>query len=433
MAIGLFVSILVIIISLYSALAIKHPLLRSIIIFFVGLYGFQLILAIWDPYLVYPVSPITIIAFNLQIIFLVSGAKYSARKRVNHSSSILSFTWPTIKMSFPLLFVITCLLYYSFQNYMKMQVVLASFGEQTSLAREYYYKEFFSSYTLNVLHNILMSFQYIAYFISFTKIFSSKEKLRIPDLYFIIATICILILTTLTTTGRGDFLSLVFILVFFALISRIYDSNGFKKRAIPVFGIILGLFVAVLVTTTLLRTNNTSVDGRNINELFVEPFATYFYVPILAFDYSKDTILNYGYPFFGGAVFAGFWDFLITPLAFFDHSFMSLSMNSILGSRMTPGMSFPSGLSWNALFTGCSNYYIDFWYFGFIIYPFLHGLVLGKLVYGMKRKLSYFIFLSFFFFCSYKHVVSLGIQSMQVVFVIIWIYIALHFRIIKVE
>ena len=430
---GLFISILVVIICLINASTIKHPLLRSIIVFFVGLYGFQLVLAIWDPYMVYRISYLTIIVFNFQIVFLVSGAKYYASKKKNQSSSSMSFSWPSIKIGFPLLCIITYLLYYSFDNYMKMQVILASFGVQTSLARDYYYTEFFSSYTQNVLHNIFISFQYIAYFITFSKLFSSKEKIRIPELYFILATISILILTTLTTIGRGDFLSLIFILFFFALVSRIYDHNAFKKRAIPIFAIALGVFVAVLIITTLLRTNNTSIDSSYFNELFVEPFATYLYVPILAFDYGKDSFLNYGHPFLGGAVLAGFWDFIITPFAFFDHSFMSFSMNSILGSRMTPEMYFPSGLSWNALYTGCSNYYIDFWYLGFIIYPFLHGFILGKLVYGMKRKMSYFIFLSFFFFCSYKHVVSLGIQSMQVVFVMVWIYITLHFRIIKVE
>ena len=183
--------------------------------------------------------------------------------------------------------------------------------------------------------------------------------------------------------------------------------------------------------TTMLRANLTEIDNNEIGDLFVKPFAIYFYAPVLAFDYGKDTILNYGHLYCGGAVFAGFWDFLITPFVVLDHSFMDLSMNGVLGSRMTPYFTFPHGQTWNALFTGCSNYYIDFWYFGFIIYPFLHGYVMGKLVYLMKRHLGIFILLSYFFFCSYKHIVSLGIQSMEVVFVIIWIIVSLKFKIIR--
>lgn len=431
MIIGILLTVFVIFLCIKSGLAIKYPLLRLIIAFFVGLYGFQLVLAIWDPYKVYDISIPVIIAFNLQLVFFVLGAK-TKLKESNYSDVVSTdFSWPKINIGIPMLIIITLLLYYTFKNYMKMQVAMVAFGEQTNLAREYYYKEFFSSYTAIVLHSIYMSFQYIAYFVSFTKLFSMDSKLKIKDIYFIVASVSVLVLSTLTSTGRADFLALVFVLIFFALVCKIYNQKSFKKRAIPLFGIAAGLFVVVLVITTLLRSNVTSVEKENFEMMFVKPFATYFYVPVLAFDFGKDTFLNIGHPLCGGAVLAGFWDFIISPFVYLDHSVMDLSVNSILGSRMTPSFDFPSGQGWNALFTGGANYYMDFWYFGFMLYPFLHGVIFKKLVFGMKKNMGYFIFLSYFFVCSYKHVLSLGIQSMEVVFVIIWIIVIRKFSLLK--
>lgn len=308
-----------------------------------------------------------------------------------------------------------------------MQSFLLAMASTTNEGREFYFTMFFPTYTLKVIDWFITSFKYVAFFISVTLLFKNGIRLKWKEIYFIALTILAYVLTLLTSQSRTEVLVLLFMLILFALISSIYDIKKYKKAVLPFMLIAVVGIAAVFLSVTLLRTNLKSddFDSSFVDEFIFEPFATYFYVPILAFDYTKDTLLYFGFPLLGCATFSSVVDTLLLPLTYIDHSFGSLSMNTLLGGTIGEGMYFPSGKHWMAMFTGCANYYIDFWYLGFVIFPILHGWVIAKLVYSFKTNAASFILLSFMFYASFRHATASGIQSVDTIFYLFWVYVVI--------
>jgi oligosaccharide repeat unit polymerase len=384
------------------------------------LYGLQLIGAIWDPYHVYEISQTTVLFFNLQNLFLIIGASVALNKykvREYDLSSIFN-----IRINKLILFLQTGFLLLSYVRYQKMSSFLLK-ASLTSEARAYYYTEFYSSYTEQLLNYFADAFIYISYFFAFGLLFFSKRRLGFKEIYIIVTTFVIAVLKGLTSFGRGDIFRIIIVYLLFFLVSACFDKKSFKKRTLPSAFIFLGIVGVGLVLTTIVRYNlgNAESFGGQIEELIIQPFATYFYVPVCAFEYGSNYIFDDLVPMLGAADFAGFVDFVFTPFKYFDHNFYS--PNSILGQKMSPGFAFPSGLGWNALFTGASNYYIDFGFLGFIIFPFIHGYLLTFIGYKARRNGTWFLVFLFLFMSSYIHMTSSGIQSMSTMFVFVWIYI----------
>ena len=165
----------------------------------------------------------------------------------------------------------------------------------------------------------------------------------------------------------------------------------------PVAIVLIGVVVVLIGSATLARFNLEESDILldNLDEFLYKPFATYFYVPVCAFDYGKDHVFGSLVPMFGAADLAAPIDLLLTPIRFFDQSIESI--NNTLGAKMSPQFFFPSGNKWNALFTGASNYYIDFGYLGFIIFPLLHGYILASVEIKSRHSGAWFVVLLFFF------------------------------------
>lgn len=423
-------SIIFIFVYLYMCRRIKDPLLKKIVVFLVMLYGSQISLAIWDPYQIYKVSLLSIILFNVQIICLIIGV-YSCKK--SHKVKSLSpadFRWPRIEINTFMLVVITILFLYSYYNYNRMQSYLALMASTSDEGREYYFTLFFPSYTLKVIDWFLTSFRYVAFFASIILLFKKGIKLKIKEYYFVALTVTSYALLLLTSQSRTEVFVILLMLLFMTFVSKIYDIKRYKKTVLPFMIIAVIGIGTIFFGVTLLRTNLTSegFEASHIEDFIIEQFATYFYVPILAFDYTKDTLLNFGFPFLGCATFSAFFDTILLPLTYVDHSFGVLSMNTILGSTIGVGMYFPSGKHWMAMFTGCANYYVDLWYLGFIVYPILHGWVLAKLVYSFRTNAASFMILSFLFYISFLHATSCGIQSIATIFFLLWVYLAIKTR-----
>lgn len=380
-------------------------------------------MAIWDPYNYYQLSLSSVVMFNIQIVFFILGVILYEKRYSRIKYPTITFKWPCVKINNFMMLIITILFLYSCYNYNRMQSFLLTMATSTHEGREYYYTTFFPSYTLRIIDYFLTSFKYIAYTISLTLLFRNGFKLNLKETYFIILTVIIYILLLLTAQSRLDIFIFVFMLMLFAYIANTYDKIKFRKKILP-FILITGVGVVMLfLIVTILRVN-LSMDTFNLDlveQLVIEPFATYFYVPILAFDYAKDTMLNYDYPLCGLCTFSCIVDTFLLPFIFIDRNISSLSMNTLLGNTIGIGMYFPSGKHWMAMYTGCANYYLDFWYFGFAIFPFLHGYILSKLVYLFRIRLIPYLLLPFMFYMSFRHATSLGIQSVETVFFIIWV------------
>ena len=288
-------------------------------------------------------------------------------------------------------------------------------------ARSYFFSDFYSSYTELLLNQVLDSFVFVSYFFAFGLLFFAK-KFSIKELYIIISTLAIVTLNTLTSFGRNVVFQLLVAFIMFFLLSRHFDKISFKKRAIPVLIVFVSLVGIVLVATTVVRANLGDVGGLEgeLDELLFRPFIEYFYVPVCAFEYGSQHIFNDIVPMLGAADLAAPIDVLLTPIRIFDHSIYS--PNEILGIRMSPVFNFPnSGLQWNALFTGASNYYIDFGFLGFIFFPFIHGFLFPYLGYRGRRRGSWFLIFFSLFLCSFTHLTCSGIQSMSIVFFVVWV------------
>lgn len=418
---------ILLIIYIITSFKIRNYILRDCIFFFTVLYGLQLFIAIWDPYEMHTIRISTIIMFNLQLIFFVIGAiitekKIRSRSRTSFAASqcrsLLPFCWPKIKTNNLLIFLVLFFLCYSFYNYSRMQAYVSTL-ELVKEGRDYYYNAFFPSYTLKMVDSIITSikipFLVIALNMTFSGGLNSWKKW-----FVIVGTLAACYFNSMTTMGRGDIMVVLFVFFMFCFFSRHYYPQKFKRRILPISLIFLSVVIISLVATSLIRFNVEigDVDVDAAAQVLLEPFATYFYGPICAFDFGVTHTLVYPHPFFGFAVFAGFWDFFLIPFQILTPAASALSMNDILGSKMSEFFYFPGGQDWNALFTGCINYYLDFNFIGFIIYPFLHGLLFAKLVY--KNSVSSFFLLAIMFNLSYMHIVSCGVQSVSIVFTLLW-------------
>lgn len=399
----------------------QNGFLQKTVMFFVALYGFQLVLAIADPYGYYRIRPSTILFFNMQIIFLLLGVSIGTNKygRLKEYDVPRIFN---ITITKSVLLIQTLALLLSYNRYSKMSAYMTSMNGLTDSARGYYFTEMYTSYTEQFLNNIVGAFEYVSYFLAFGLLFFYSKKLRWKEWYIIISSFGIIILNSMASLGRGVIFNIIIVLVLFYFFSSAYDQKAFKKRVRPVALALVGVVAVVIVAATMIRSNVEEADFiyDNADEFILKPFVTYFYVPVCAFEYGSDKIYGDLVPMMGAADLAAPLDLLMTPFQFFDHSIQGV--NNVLGNRMTPRFSFPSGASWNALFTGASNYYIDFGFFGFIIFPILHGLLLVWVCNKSRRSGAWFIVLLFLFLSSFKHLVSSNIQAISTVFTFIWIW-----------
>ena len=409
-----------------NAIVRGNKFLRYLMLFIVAWYSLQLLLAVADPYHVYSIKPITIVAYNFQIIFLLIGVGVFVKKHITQTVHYDNLAIFSINPNKILIVIQTIFLLYTYYNYSKMQVYLLSLDGITQGSRNYYFSEFFSSYKDVVINQIIGSFSLVTYFLLFGLSFFHNKKLKLADYYLIISSLATVVLTSLTTMGRFEMMELVIAFLFFFFYSRSVKDSKIKKKVSVFGGIILVLMVVVIFSVTMFRNNlmgeNTDSIGtitESISDFIIEPFVTYFYVPILAFDYGTDHLFTNLGPFFGGADLGGIIDFLLLPVTFLFHDFPTI--NNTIGSVMTPPFWFPAGKMWNALFTGASDYYLDFGYFGFILFPFIQGYLLGFLSVKARQRASWFIVLLFFFIAAYKSAFSSYVQSMSIVFSFIWI------------
>lgn len=414
---------LLIIIYLYAAVRITRAdlFLRSLLLFIVALYGLQLVLATEDPYNFYRVSTATLFLFNLQIIFILIGIKVgisTKKKKVEFNASKVF----NVRVSKSIIVLQSVLLLLTILRYNKMKAYVFSVGNMASLARDYYFTDMYDSYSDMFLNSIVDSFIYVSFFLTFSLLLFVGEK-RWKEWYVIITTILIVILKTVTSLGRGVIVQLFIVFLLFFFYSYREDKKVFKKTVKPVSIGLASLVTIFFIITTLSRFDLEGSDFLydNWEDFLLKPFATYFYVPICAFDYGKERIFGDLVPMLGAADLAAPIDLFLTPFRFIDHDIISI--NNILGSKMTPQFSFPSGERWNALFTGASNYYIDFGFLGFIIFPFIHGLLLAKVENRSKASGAWFAVLVFLFLASFNHMKSSEIQSISTVFTLFWIFL----------
>ena len=425
----LFIQIVFIIICCLITKSIPNSVVRKIMLFFELLYSLQIVLAIIDPLQVHPIGLSTILMFNLQLLFFPLGARAFMNNNVKRVAIAQNNELRYIEVNSVLFYIQIVVFLITLYNYNRMQAYMGTLDGLTNLSREYYYSGFYSGAEL-MLNSFLDGYRLISVYLLYQLLFFRKRKLSTKEIIFIVLGVATLVLSSMTSMGRAVILKLaiLLILVYFLSQERAKEKTKTIKRSAL---IILVISAAVIVGTTLIRFNYVADEAGDIikesyYELLIEPFIEYFYVPIQAFDFGKDTILNFNVPFMGGAELAGIIDFLMTPLVVLDHAIGDYTINNIIGARMTPQFFFETGQGWNALFTGASNYYIDLGWFGFIVFPFLHGFLLALFTIKSRYSTVALLLLVFLFDCSFSHLTSSGIQSMRTAFYFIWVFLIIR-------
>lgn len=423
----LLIQFFIIFLCILGVRSLRDREVSVIILFFLIAYSLQLVFAEIDPFNIHTIDIVTIFFFNLQLIFFSAGAIYATRNNNIQLQKQTRETLPVININIWMLLFQLGVFLYAIYNYRRMQAFIGSQGGLTHLVRDYYYNEFFTG-AGNFLNLFCEAFKLISLYFVFSILSKEKKQIKKKEVVFIIMSLLTYVLQSLTSMARGDMAALILVLLLFYFLSnkRAPESAKRLKRYFVIF--VPAVFVIVAIAT--LYRFNAIIDGAanvtdidNEGEMFLRPILIYFYGPILAFDYAKDSILHFDWWFFGAADLAGFIDFLLMPFIYLDHSLGSISINNIIGARMTPQFSFPSGTTWNALFTGASNYYLDFGFLGFIVFPFLHGLILSRLIQKSRVSSISMLLLVFLFFSSFYHLTSSYIQSYRIVFFLIWIFI----------
>lgn len=426
----IFQLIVVLLYIFYTYCVLKsNRFVRLISLFVIVLLGLQLCLAIADPYNISnPLSFHTILCFNFQIVFFLLGVTVIVKNKSNTYTKYLR-TSSTISFNVNKLFILlqSILFINTLYKLKKMLHYMASLDGLVEQARGYYFDGFYDNYIYYIFDNIVSSFSYISFFFMFGLFLFKKSKLNIKDWYIVLTSLIIIICNTIISLGRSEIIKLALLAILFLIYSLVYNKDIFKKKVIPIFSFFILVFVSVMTITTLLRNNiiNTTSTNllSNVERLFIRPFALYLYVPILAYDYGINFIWGDLFPMCGAATLAGIFDVFLTPLSIINSDIVTI--NNILGMKMAPSFIFPnSGEAWNALFTGASNYYIDFGIAGFILYPFLHGFVLAKASNKCNVSQYWFIVLIFMFIATFQHLQRCHVQSLSTGFFLIWLYIA---------
>ena len=433
----LLIQLFIIIICIIGVCSIRDKEIKYIILFFLIAYSVQLVLAEIDPYNIQKIDYKTILYFNLQIIFFSIGALCAVNKKRPNIQHQVKNTLPSVKINWFIFLTQVAVFLFTLYQYRRMQAYISSLGGITSSVRDYYYTGFLTGVETYITL-CCEAFKLISLFFVFSIITKGRRQITKKEIAFIVMSILTYVLQSLTSMARGDMAAILLVLVLFYFLSINRDPSSAKKLK-KYFIIILPIVFVVVAIATFYR-GNMFINGAanvaeidNESELFLQPIIQYFYTPILAFDYAKDSILYFNSWFFGAADFAGFIDFLMIPFVYLDHSLDAYCVNSIVGARMTPTFSFPSGTSWNALFTGASNYYLDFGFLGFIIFPFFHGFLLSRFAYKSRSSSISMLLLVYLFFASFYHLTSSYIQSPRVVFYLIWMYVIYRLNCIKMN
>jgi len=421
----IFFQIILSLIYLFISLNLSNKIHRSVISFFIVCFSLQIILAELDIYKIYTISVETIIIFNCNIIFFLLGAclyelgeirrhkfnKYILVNKFNvlNSESFFKVNW---LICIQLIFLLIALYYFN-----KVSIAALLFSGDESV-RTYFFEQggLFKSYTeMFLYHYFVKNYSYVASFI-FVYNLLLKEKVDLKGVVLMILSLLFIGIIALTSQGRGDILPPLIMSIFIIIYSKQYLLFSYKRKVLPLtFGLAFIALISIILIGLLRVNSDVNFESfiSSIDESVLEPFVIYFSVPIAAFDYGihhqfKDCNL-----FWGTATFAGFQELLTTPLVFLDRSIGLINANSHLGALMSPTFSLSPSVSWNALFTGVANYYLDFGYFGVVLYPFFIGYFFSRVIFTfiIKSDFLHLMILAILFTWMFNNMISSSFQS----------------------
>lgn len=391
-------------------------IIRSMILFLVSVFSIQILISLFDFNENSLASMSTYVLFNINIVSFIVGCCLIGRRTVSKIGPIHIVCFNHIKNINMITLVHLLFVFILFYYYCRMLSLLSIaaidekarsiFWETGGLFRTYK-ERFFYLY-------VVMNYKYIASFY-FSILFIKKDKTKKENILFVLTGI-FLLLIVLIGQGRIDLLILgIYLFITMLIVKRVsFDFFRYvRKKVILLFVVIL----AFISTVSMLRFG-LNIDVETFREEFrwavLSPFIDYFAFPVTSFEYAKNIIFaDVGF-FYGGATFAGLQELILSPILFLDTSISQYLFNDQLGGLMSEFHTI-NGVYWNALYSTILNYYIDFGFFGCVLFPMLFGGVYSFLLKYLNNNFTQFnlLFILFFSFSYFRMLFCCPFQSME--------------------
>lgn len=235
------------------------------------------------------------------------------------------------------------------------------------------------------------------------------------------------------TGGRNQFMTIGYYIMSMWILSTYISSRNKGFYSKYVFSTKLKLLILVgafflLTSMTIISIFRAHEDKVN-KELFINAlndlgnrFVTYSSGPIVAFDISVHNNSFYKKKYYGMATFSGTFRY-IGLLA----KHLGITTNLEEANKSTARVLqenkiyISSDHLWNYAYTSCVYYFYDFGLLGVLIFPFLLGLIVRRIICIVYIKYNIFIISLFLFicFCMYMSVFSGILHKIQTVFYIV--------------
>ena len=358
-----------------------------------------IIISIINPFNLYDVELITYFYLLLFIIFFSIGFLLVARRIQSSKDDFESKI--IVNKSIPIIiniFVSVILLYFLFK-YNSLLIIL---GVLEARNIKFEIGLLFSNTFEYLLFSVIISsIVYLSFLLSTVNYLKNKKITG----FFAISIINILLysyigLGRMAIFETGIFLILAFIFskIFILFKLKIWHKISFLLLAIFAIGSIMNI--------TTKRLNSTLTEKGIIDTLLftLEQGAVYFTGPISAFNHfiSLRVPENTGYTF-GSSTFGGIDYFIGMVFSYIGYPYQTA--NDKTGSFTQPAIQIGNDHTFNAFYTGLMNFYMDFGYFGIIVFSLIFGFTLG-LIWNKYLKNGNAYTLSLLIFICYTGIVS---------------------------
>lgn len=201
--------------------------------------------------------------------------------------------------------------------------------------------------------------------------------------------------------GRLGFL-IVFVELIFVSICIFLTQENRKKRLkqLSILGCCL-VFIIGILTSLRLDVDTTGKDAtNNVIDATSEQIFSYAVGPVSAFDYALNNHYLeriHGYKY-GRLTFSSVEAFIYTSLHKLGIEY-DKALTDLVAIKQEEYIKIGYDTRWNALYTTNLYYYLDFGYWGIILFPFMFGMLFRyilKLLYK-SNSMSFFLLLSYVF------------------------------------
>jgi len=211
-----------------------------------------------------------------------------------------------------------------------------------------------------------------------------------------------LIIYSSLSGGRVEYIRILLPIILIGTILTNKDSLKFNKIAVYTFFTVLVLVLMSYISSS--RYGNIEFNKENLTRGFertTENVVSYSVGATVAFDYSlqHNYLDQIGGPKFGMLTLSGVENIFFLASHAIDmpynrpsDKFFTLKSDQISISTESP--------NWNALYSWNFYFYHDFWIFGVIVFPFLFGYLLRRVLIKFYRthNINYFVILSILFY-----------------------------------